>query len=35
MVVFGFAKLTKSFFFFGFEETPPPEKRTLWAQMSE
>jgi hypothetical protein len=23
------------FFFFGFEETPPPGKRTLWAQVSE
>jgi len=22
-------------FFFGFEETLPPEKRTLWAQLSE
>ena len=24
-----------TFFFFGFKETPPPGKRTLWAQVSE
>ena len=27
--------LVYNFFFFGFEETPPPGKRTLWAQVSE